>query len=63
MDWLEKHKAEFKLLVRDKNIDTPVHFNNIRIICIARNFDDRDKAMKKRIDSLDLIPYKVTKTT
>ncbi|MEO6883158.1 MAG: tetratricopeptide repeat protein [Bacteroidia bacterium] len=53
IDWIEKNKAEFELLVRDElNIKVNIDFANTRIICFAQeyNMDDKYLAPKLRAE-------------
>ncbi len=50
IDWIEKNKAEFELLVRDKlNIKVNIDFLNTRIICFAQEYNMDDKYLAPKL--------------
>lgn len=50
IDWIEKNKAEFELLVRDElNIKVNIDFSNTRIICFAQEYNMDDKYLAPKL--------------
>ncbi len=51
--WLLDHKAEFKILCDNKNIEIDIDWESPRVICIAENYNKFD------IDTADFLPIKI----
>ncbi|MCF8009833.1 MAG: DUF5655 domain-containing protein [Clostridiales bacterium] len=49
LDWLVDHKGDFELLVREKSLEIPVNWNNVRLILVAEKFNKFDKHAVNRI--------------
>lgn len=57
-DWLQDHKETFEKLVRSKNIDQEIVWENPRLICIAQSYNFYDYSAVKHFSvHIELLKY------